>query len=86
VCSSDLSDSSSTSSGTATIGVRGLSEAELKSARPDLEELAKMQQYASNQSRMKKFKQGGHLNTNDVKHLDPDAKQNVSSGDSGADK
>jgi hypothetical protein len=80
------SDSSSTSSGTATIGVRGLSEAELKSARPDLEELAKMQQYASNQSRMKKFKQSGHLNANEVRHLDPDAKQNTSSDGSGANK
>ena len=80
------SDSSSTSSGTATIGVRGLSEAEIKSAKPDLEELAKMQQYASNQSRMKKFKRSGHLSANDVQHLDPDAKQNASSGGSGAGK
>ena len=80
------SDSSSTSSGTATIGVRGLSEAEIKSAKPDLEELSKMQQYASNQSRMKKFRQSGHLRANDVKHIDPDAKQNSSSSGSGTNK
>jgi hypothetical protein len=80
------SDSRSTSAGTATIGVRGLSEAELKSAKPDLDELAKMQQYASNQSRMKQFKQNGHLNINDVKHIDPSAKQNSSSGGSGTNK
>lgn len=80
------SDSRSTSAGTATIGVRGLSEAELKSAKPDLDELAKMQQYASNQSRMKQFRQSGHLNINDVKHIDPRAKQNSSSGGSGTNK
>ena len=78
--------SSSTSEGTATIGVRGLSEAEIKSAKPDLEELAKMQQYASNQSRMDHFKSSGHLNINDVKHLKPVAKKKSGSDGSGSDK
>ncbi len=62
---------SSASSGTATIGVRGLSEAEIKSAKPNLEELAKMKQFASNKARLKSFRQQGSLSTNEVEYLEP---------------
>lgn len=60
---------SSTSSGTATIGVRGLSEAQLKSAKPDFEQFEIMQQYNSNNSRLDKFVRDGRLQANDVKHI-----------------
>lgn len=73
---------SSSSSGTATIGVRGLSEAEIKSAQPDLEELAKMQQYASNKKRLKKFQLNGQLSSNDVAHI-KSAKKNKSGSGAG---
>ncbi len=63
------SGSSSTSSGTATIGVRGLSEGEIKSAKPDLDELAKMQKYASNRARIDQFVLNGQLDANKVKHI-----------------
>jgi hypothetical protein len=77
------SGESGKSSGTATIGVRGLSEAEIKSAQPDFDELAKMQNYASNQSRLKKFQLNGQLSSNDVPHI-KSAKKNKSSGGAGA--
>lgn len=60
---------SSTSAGTATIGVRGLSEAQIKSARPDFEELEKMQQFSSNNTRLTQFRLNGQLSANDVAHL-----------------
>lgn len=54
------SDSSNTSSGTATIGVRGLSEDEIKTAQPDFAEFEKMILFASNKKRASGFaKQGG---------------------------
>ena len=54
-------DSTATSSGTATIGVRGLSETEINSAEPDFEELKKMDQYASDDTRKKYFARAGGL-------------------------
>ncbi len=66
---------SSASSGTATIGVRGLSEAEIKSAKPDFEELEKMKQFASNKARLKSFRQQGSLSTNEVEYLEPGQNQ-----------
>lgn len=71
---------SNTSSGTATIGVRGLSEEQIKLAQPDFDELAKMQQYSSNQSRLDKFKLNGYLRANDVKHITLKKKKKSSSG------
>ena len=62
---------SSTGSGTATIGVRGLSEAELKSAQPDLQELERMRGFASNASRSERFGRDGELRTHRIKHLKP---------------
>ena len=63
------SDSSSTSSGTATIGIRGLSEAEIKSAVADFEELEKMRGFGSNRSRMSNFTSQGQLRSQTVKHI-----------------
>ena len=57
------------SSPTATIGVRGLSEEEIKGAKPDLEELKKLQGFSSSKTRMKAFIAGGGLTSKKVKHL-----------------
>ena len=57
------------SAGTATIGVRGLSEEEIKNAKPDLKELEKMQGFGSSKSRMAEFVSAGKLSANKVKHL-----------------
>lgn len=77
-------NNSSTSSGTATIGVRGLSEAEIKSARPDFSELEKMQQYSSNRSRLDRFVFKGQLSANDVPHIG--SKKKSSSGGKNLEK
>ena len=60
---------SSGSARTATIGVRGLSEEEIKEAKPDLKELKKMQGFGSNKSRMAAFVSAGKLSAIKVKHL-----------------
>jgi hypothetical protein len=62
---------SGSNSGTATIGVRGLSEDEIKSAKPDAEEFAKMQGYSSDRQRMARFALDGQLSANEVEHLKP---------------
>jgi len=62
-------DSSSTSSGTATIGVRGLSEAEINSAVADFAELEKMKQFASNPKRVSGFANQGALAALKVPHF-----------------
>ena len=72
------SSNSTTSSSTATIGVRGLSEAEINAASPDYHEFKKMQQYASNNLRLVEFGQVGQLSVNNVKHLVADKKQGKS--------
>ena len=53
----------------ATIGIRGLSEEEIKNAKPDLIELEKMQGFGSNKSRMAGFVSAGSLSALKVKHL-----------------
>ena len=63
------SGSQTSNSSTATIGVRGLSEEEINSAKPDPVELRKMQGYASNPQRMARFQLEGQLSANQVKHL-----------------
>ena len=63
------SDASSTSSGTATIGIRGLSESEIKSAVADFEELEKMKGFGSNPARMADFSRQGKLRSQNVKHI-----------------
>jgi len=60
---------SSTSSGTATIGVRGLSEEEIKTAVADFAELEKMKQFASNRKQAEAFARQGRLKTNNIAHL-----------------
>jgi hypothetical protein len=65
---------SGSNSGTATIGVRGLSEEEIKSAKPDAEEFAKMQGYSSDRQRMARFTLDGQLSANEVEHLKPKQK------------
>ena len=55
---------------TATMGVRGLSEAELKAAKPDLNELNKMKQYVSSPNRVNDFVREGHLGALDVSLLE----------------
>jgi len=62
-------DATATSSGTATIGVRGLSESEINSAQADFDELAKMKQYASNRTRLTSFVAAGGLKANEVAHI-----------------
>ena len=62
-------DATATSSGTATIGVRGLSESEIKSAVADFEELEKMKGFGSNPSRMADFSSQGKLRSQNVKHI-----------------
>ena len=66
---------STTSSGTATIGVRGLSEEELKAAKPDLVEFATMQGFASDATRLAGFRQEGRLSANEVAHIEPAKKK-----------
>ncbi len=63
------SSDTSGSARTATIGVRGLSEEEIKGAKPDLEELDKMQQFASSSTRMPGFTKEGQLVARSVTHL-----------------
>jgi len=57
------------SSSVATIGVRGLSEEQIKNAKPDLRQLGKMQGFGSSQSRMAGFVSAGHLSATKIKHL-----------------
>lgn len=62
-------DSGTTSSGTATIGVRGLSESEIKSAKADFEELEKMEKFASKTRRMGRFTSEGELQASQVPYI-----------------
>lgn len=63
-------NSTSSNTRTATIGVRGLSEEEIKAAKPDLGELKKLQGFGSSKSRMKSFVSTGDLSAQKIKHLD----------------
>ena len=62
-------DSGATSSGTATIGVRGLSEVEIESAQADFIELETLQGFASQSKRMSGFSTAGQLKAVKVPHL-----------------
>lgn len=62
-------DSGATSSGTATIGVRGLSESEIQSATADFEELEKMEKFASKPGRMGRFSSEGELQASQVPYI-----------------
>lgn len=63
------SDRSATSSGTATIGVRGLSEDEINTAQADFAEFEKMQRFASNGKRAGSFARQGKLSSTRVPHI-----------------
>lgn len=80
------SGNATTSASTATIGVRGLSEAEINAAKPDFDEFEKMQQYASNNQRLAKFSQQGQLSANSVKHLVVNKESGKNSGVNRADE
>ena len=62
---------SNSNTSTATIGVRGLSEEQIKTAKPDAEEFRKMQGYSSGPQRMPQFALDGQLSVNEVRHLKP---------------
>ena len=63
------SEKSNTSSGTATIGVRGLSEDEIKTAQADFAELEKMKLFASSIKRAGGFAKQGGLSSIKVPHI-----------------
>ena len=65
---------SSRSTRTATIGIRGLSEEEIKEAKPNLVELEKMQQFASSLARMTDFTREGKLIALEIAHFKLKAK------------
>jgi hypothetical protein len=67
--------SSATSSGTATIGVRGLSEEELRAAKPDPDEFKKMLGFASNETRLAVFARSGNLEARQVKYFEKKKKE-----------
>lgn len=54
---------------TATIGVRGLSEEQIKNARPDLDELNKMETFRSNKSVAMKYARQGKLAAAKINHI-----------------
>jgi len=62
-------DSGATSSSTATIGVRGLSEAEIESAQADFDELKKMESFGSSHDRVIVFSSSGGLKARKVPHI-----------------
>lgn len=62
-------DDNSGSGRTATIGVRGLSEEEIKASKPDLQELKKLQGFSSNKARMRSFATAGGLSPQKVTHI-----------------
>ena len=62
-------DGSATSSGTATIGIRGLSEEEINTAQADFKQLKKMKSYATSKKRQKTFRKQGKLKKKKVKHI-----------------
>ena len=63
------SSSKPTSSGTATIGVRGLSEEEIKSAQADFEQLEKMKSFASDNKRARVFARKGKLEAKKIAYM-----------------
>ena len=57
------------SGGTVTTGVRGLSEEDLKNARPNPQALQTMQGYAENKTNAQKFARSGNLKAQNVEYL-----------------
>jgi len=54
---------------TATIGVRGLSEEQIKNAKPNLDELKKMESFRSKKRKSKSYADQGHLKAIEVAHM-----------------
>lgn len=54
---------------TATIGVRGLSEEQIKNAKPDLDELKKMDSFRSNKEKNKLFVRQGNMKPIKISHM-----------------
>ena len=59
---------------TATIGVRGLSEEQIRNAQPDFGELAKLESFRENNKAIRQFAASGQLQSRNIKHL-PKSKQ-----------
>ncbi len=54
---------------TATIGVRGLSEEQIRNAQPDYAELEKLESFRESKKIIQQFASSGHLQTHKVNHL-----------------
>jgi hypothetical protein len=54
---------------TATIGVRGLSEEQIKNAKPDMKQLNKMESYSSNKKSAHHYARIGQLQAHTISHL-----------------
>ena len=54
---------------TATIGVRGLSEEQIKNAKADLKQLKKMESYRTSKRKSQKYARQGHLSAIKVSHM-----------------
>ena len=63
------------SGGVVTTGVRGLSEADLKDAKPDSQALQTVQGYAVNKSEAAKFAKAGKLSTQEMDYLSEPARE-----------
>ncbi|MFT5506769.1 MAG: hypothetical protein ACI845_003177 [Gammaproteobacteria bacterium] len=63
------SNGSSGSAGTATIGVRGLSQEAINTAKPDFDQFELLKTFASHKNRMANFKEAGHLRASKVPFL-----------------
>lgn len=54
---------------TATIGIRGLSEEQIKNAKADLNELKKMESFRSNKKNTRKYARKGNLKAIKIRHM-----------------
>lgn len=57
---------------TATIGVRGLSEEEIRNAQADFDQLNRMEKYRSNKKKARKFADKGHKVASKIPHIPKD--------------
>ncbi len=60
---------------TATIGVRGLSEEQIRNARPDFAELGRMERFRSNDQLARGFARQGGIRARTVNHLPPSSRE-----------
>lgn len=64
---------STTTGGTVTTGVRGLSEEDLENAKPNPAELEKMEKFSVNKTQAKRFATSAKLQSQDLEYLAPSA-------------